>query len=270
MQLLDYRSYSSFHSSTSKAVKIISDNTTELSSIILTREDSIQRHLKYLDVSNGNLQTVRSKAFDNMKILVNYYSKLKVCINYLLLNNNRIKNLEPNAFSLLDELKHLDLSNNNLSFINNDFENLKNLDLLNLSNNNISYINLTAIYADNINLSNNNLSDISIVDIEKDWSSINLSFNKLTSMPLVKNSRINELDISNNKLQSLNATFISESDIKHLNASNNQIHEFKITEIIQSLTVLDLSFNNFSEFTSSNFSKLKHLNLSDNYFEFGK
>ncbi|XP_044734100.1 amphoterin-induced protein 2-like, partial [Chrysoperla carnea] len=74
-------------------IKIINDNTTKLSPEIFAR---VENMFRYLDSSNGSIETIKSFTFKKM------YS-----LKYLLLNNNQISDLEPNAFNLLNNLKYL-------------------------------------------------------------------------------------------------------------------------------------------------------------------
>lgn len=96
---------------------------------------------------------------------------------------------------------------------------------------------------------------------------IRLSRNKLYGPFLVNNSRLRVVDISYNKISSLDLnsgifSFRSHKCLVRLQASHNEIGYFpsEVTSI-PSLVELDLSFNNISDVVPADFSKMKSIKV---------
>lgn len=126
-----------------------------------------------------------------------------------------------------------------------------------------------------VNLKNNELTKLPELVENCCIENLNLSNNKLQSLStnLLKSShRLLHLNISNNKLASLpNAnSFTDLNRIQVLKANRNQLTEACIPVImsLKKLRLLDISYNNFHFFTDSTLLQLQYLeeiNISCNY-----
>lgn len=91
---------------------------------ITTIPNDIPVSTRKIDLSQNSITALHSNAFINFTI----------CL-YLYLNYNKINRIENSSFEGLDNLKLLDLSNNNIFKIPNAFMSLKNLKWFYLQNN---------------------------------------------------------------------------------------------------------------------------------------
>lgn len=161
---------------------------------------------------------------------INKQRKQLNAIFYLSCNNKSIKNLI--GINRLENLKYLDVTNNELNFIN--LPPTTHLIELNISNNNIGMLNING------------------EKLEK----LNISYNQLNKLDLGLTEKLKILKIRNNQLRfiSLNAP-----ELTVLDASYNQIESIDLTQS-KKIHSLILSNNNLSEF---NFDQMKKLNLID-------
>ncbi|KAL7015839.1 hypothetical protein ACKWTF_016694 [Chironomus riparius] len=163
-------------------LKEFSVNNTELQNIPINF--FLDNHkLAWLSLNNNKFTTLQQNIFINLTNLKN-----------LSLNKNQIKALPPKIFKSLNNLEMLWLDYNKLGTLNpNWFENLQNLELLNLGANGISELSRN-IFKPLVNL-----------------QFLFLHTNKLTtihwdSFPV--NGRLNTIDLSHNKIFSIDEKFI--------------------------------------------------------------
>ncbi|KAF2884303.1 hypothetical protein ILUMI_21865 [Ignelater luminosus] len=142
--------------------------------------------------------------------------------------------LKVNAFKNQEELKNLDLSENFISTIPNDFfANIPRLENLNLSHNTFQNPTLDTFYA---------LNNLKVLDI---------SFNSISSLGLGifdEMMKLEELHLNNNKIPKI---------------------ELGVFDLLHNLKIIDLSYNHLHEIVLGLFDqsqKLADVYLSGNYF----
>jgi len=245
-------------------------------------------NLYFLSLSNAPKYSNIKK----IKYIPNFITRF-TSLEHLFLTNNEIHNAEyvdklPNLktlhlkynplktfnvlFSQNNQLETLDLRKTMFNIPIDFFKNFKNLKELYLSEVNIDIIDL-----------NNNLK----------LTKVDLSNNSLTNLPWGLNNLnyLEFLNLSNNKLQNINTSFLNTlPNLKELDLSNNENAHFNLTELyvteipnltklilkkvglhyikmfplFNNLTYLDLSENNLKELPNIPFKNLTHLILNDN------
>ncbi|KAM3602204.1 uncharacterized protein V6R79_026108 [Siganus canaliculatus] len=231
-----------------------------------------------LDLSSNGLYTGMSDYFladcpslANLSLNSNSITKIaqntfsgSLFLRKISLHNNVILEIEDGAFDSLDHLTDLDLSKNSISCIT-DF-NLCNLEMLNLSKNSMELFQST----------NSKEMDYKLLTLD-------LSENKMHYFPLLPvRNRLEYLDISRNRLQTINATgshekrtvvylyhlryldmsynqlqslpesfFYCMGSLQVLNVSNNCISSFSITNegLLQTVKIINLSYNSLQSLT---------------------
>ncbi|RNA42266.1 leucine-rich repeat and immunoglobulin-like domain 2 [Brachionus plicatilis] len=138
-------------------------------------------------------------------------------LTYIDFSDNSIsQNITKDAFDCLSNLEYLDLSNNSISFIDeNSFDNLQNLKFLDLSYNNILLIATNLFYFKlphlfTLNLRNNKIEEIDIWFITlRMINKIDLSFNRINKFVNGKNWSPNLLpaNSASNNLELLDLRF---------------------------------------------------------------
>ncbi len=154
-----------------------------------------------------------------------------------------IKSL-PASFSLLSQLRHLDLRNNQLTSLEASFGNLKQLQNLNLNNNQLT--DLPEEFGELKQLRSLDLSNNKLIGLPERFGdlgqlqSLNLGFNQLKNLPLSfpQLSQLQRLDLSANPLISLPKSFGNLTELRSLELIANQ------------LTDLPDSFGNLSQLHS--------------------
>lgn len=148
--------------------------------------------------------------------------------------HNQIMELAEDEFQDLESLEDLQLGNNRLAFLNGSLLPLRTLRCLNLSYNLFQEFSLREILGLRrlyvIDLSNNNISQLSgqmtqnVVDVE---------------------TRVIELRLEHNKLQSLDGSLMGLHGLRRLNLSHNLLDKILPDDLIglEGLRVLDVSFN---------------------------
>ncbi|XP_069002000.1 transforming growth factor beta activator LRRC32 isoform X2 [Embiotoca jacksoni] len=219
-----------------------------------------------LDLSNNGLYTDMSDYFladspslANLSLNGNSITKIaqntfsgSLSLRTISLHNNVIMEIEDGAFDSLDHLTELDLSKNSITCIT-DF-NLFNLRVLNLSKNSMELFHS----AQSANLNYKLLS-------------LDLSENKMHYFPLLPlNNVLEHLDVSRNRLQSINVTGRTEkkanlifNHLRYLDMSYNQLKSIPecFFYCMRSLEVLNVSNNCIGSFSVSHQEVLKRVKI---------
>lgn len=206
---------------------------------ILSTEYSLPSLVHTLDLSLNNLTRISASNLFNSKTIIE-----------LILSNNDIVEIDPNAFTM-PGLKILDLRYNQLEFIHEDvFKNLRNLERLNLANNRFTtFAKLTFHNLPNLReiiLDNNNIG----LSLKK--------FNLFNRNGFGLTHKIKYMGISGINLNKVPDNFFIEAyDLQRIDISNNNLSE--IFEIPYTLVSLDLSDNPIADIAGEDFSDLPAL-----------
>uniref|UniRef100_A0A3B3Y0P2 Leucine rich repeat containing 32 n=2 Tax=Poecilia mexicana TaxID=48701 RepID=A0A3B3Y0P2_9TELE len=194
------------------------------------------------------------------------------------LHNNVILEIEDGAFDSLNHLTELDLSKNSITCIL-DF-NLYNLEVLNLSKNSIEFFH--SVKSDNsfklrsLDLSENKMLCFPLLPEKNVLEFLNISRNHIQTLNttgsvlnLTNLYDLKFLDMSFNKLKSLPEIFFSNMEsLEVLNVSNNCISSFSVTskDILHKVKVINLSHNSLQSLTfgKNSLHSLKKLFLQGN------
>ncbi|RWS27200.1 slit 1 protein-like protein [Leptotrombidium deliense] len=188
---------------------------------LITRQPSIIDDVRIMQITRYNLSELNA-----MRESMN--------LNELKLSNNLIVNIKDECFALLHNLTRLDLSYNQIDYLNYTvFHSIAaNLITLDLSFNYLTTINETfkeMIELTKLNLQNNRLSSISSDQLK--------SMKKLIYLNLADNF-INQIDT---------ATFIFNSALRKLILNNNNLSDSVVDTIGTKLQFLDVSANNLNQ-----------------------
>ncbi|XP_061713905.1 leucine-rich repeat-containing protein 70-like [Cydia pomonella] len=213
--------------------------------VLFSVEDSLPNMVYSLDLSSNNLSDVSNSYL--------YRSKY---MKELILSNNKISRIESNVLQL-PELIQLDLSNNQLEFIDKDvFKEIRKLEYLNIANNRFTTFTKLAFHRlSNLNqiiLDNNNIGPSLRETNLFDRSGFGLTH------------KIKDISISGINLNTVPDNFFVEAyDLKKLTISNNNLTD--IFEIPFTLEYLDLSDNPIEEISNEDFDMpaLKILKLNN-------
>lgn len=201
-------------------------------------------------------------------------------LQYLNIQGSRLTGeIDAKMFSPAKYLRFLDLSNYNLSRVNNEaFVDMPVLARLNISHNVIEYID-----TDNFrNMSNMYSLDLSYNKLEKlqfnkslfaNLKSAYLNNNKLANISGIfpENCKLLYLDISNNGLSDVshaNAKIFPELQVLHLSHNNIEHFNNHHTNTLTNLVDLRLSSNKIAYIDLSVFKKLLIVDLSNNNLAF--
>lgn len=203
---------------------------------ILQRNYTLPDIVHSLDLSFINIPVVHSTSLLKSNTLVE-----------LILNDNDITKIDVDTFQL-PQLKKLDLSNNQLEFIDKEtFRGVRNLEYLNLSNNRFTtFTKLMFHHLNSLNdivLDNNNLGPVLRDSNLFDRSGFGLTV------------KIKTISIRGINLKTVPDNFFVDAyDLRKLIISNNSISE--MFEIPYTLQYLDLSDNPITDIFSEDFTDL--------------
>lgn len=185
--------------------------------------------LLYLDVSNNNLSDLKAIGAD---IFPN--------LTALHLANNKIKTFNNPRTNSLKTLIDLGLSSNEISDINLSY--FKELMSVDLSNNNLTYLNSTLFrnneYLQSLDISRNNITDLppGTFQFMKNLKFLNLSSNYLTKLRFGSLKGLHKtevLDLSKNYISELDVDVFHECDeLKTLIVDYNHIKTFDVERLI--------------------------------------
>ncbi|XP_063923713.1 leucine-rich repeat-containing G-protein coupled receptor 4-like [Zophobas morio] len=243
----------------------IFDKLSQLSDIDLSGNPLIKvpnlplTGLNYLNLGNTSLKDV--------SILPELNSTMKVL-------NLTSSHLDRVDFSKFRNVETLDVSNNNLSTLEN-FQNFQ-VDTLDLSNNKIRFINGGFKKLLSLNMANNQLEIVNntLFNDSKSMLVIHLGFNNIS---LIEKdafrdlSRLRYLFLQSNTLTKIEPRLFKDlTSLMYLSLANNSMEELQhgTFENLKSLLVLDISYNKILELHPYNFYSLQKLQLVD--FSFNK
>ncbi|CAH0546122.1 unnamed protein product [Brassicogethes aeneus] len=226
--------------------------------------------IKFLDLRNSSVQSVKPKAFVGL-----------IFMEHLSLGNNEISNIFPGSFSGVKKIKTLDLDNNKINSLSDGgFTELINLEKLQLQNNQIAFMPTKAFTGLNnlveLNLQNNRISNVSAFSANlTNLKVLNLRENLITSLmgqEFYNLTSLRLLDLAWNKITIPSISINPEpsgNSLVNLDLSHNQINKLNpdIFGTLQNLENLDLSFNNIAEVpqkTLQSLHNLRNLNISSN------
>ena len=193
----------------------------EIESLYLTHSSNINwellkkcLHLKHLTILHSEIYTIHE-------------SILRLpSLTSLDLSDNSITNL-PEFFN--ENLRHLSISRNNISKIDNDLSSLSKLVSLSLEGNKLTVIpqginNLSNLRG--LNLNRNNLKNLpSSIEKLSNLQELTIGYNNLTKIPKVIFSlkKLNILVINNNSITNIDNKISNLSNLEFLFATNNLI-----------------------------------------------
>ncbi|XP_013916335.1 PREDICTED: tsukushin [Thamnophis sirtalis] len=231
----------------------------------------------YLDLSSNRLEAV------NQSMLTGPGYTTLVGLD---LSDNKISTVDPTTFSRLRYLESLDLSHNSLGVIPEDCFSQSPLGEVDLSNNVLLEVTLNVFAFKgqgkpiNVDLSNNLISRVSRVSDKPvpNIQSLNLSGNRLTSIPDLQGIPLRYLNLDGNPVSTVEKdAFLGLKGLTHLSLSGIQ-HLLDISPFgfkdLSALQVLDLSNNPNMKFLNPkvfySLSSLQELNLTGTGTTFSK
>ncbi len=231
---------------------------TELKSNTFTNVPMLQ----ILDLSGNHMHYIHTESFNGLTHLVE-----------LTMKNNHIKQLSNETFAPLLGLKSLYFDANGLTEIPPSFMYLLNLEYLHLSNNHIDIVNtgifeyMPSLYL--LDLSFNYIRNVPPFCFRPLTSlhTLDLSSNKIEMLHTYSFINMKYLNISFNILSEF-PDFTFPYFLERLDLSNNRITYVGFNMLPHSLEVVDLSWNNIKDMSSSAYflhsSLLSIVNLSHN------
>ncbi|XP_052062683.1 PH domain leucine-rich repeat-containing protein phosphatase 2-like isoform X1 [Mytilus californianus] len=178
---------------------------------------------------------------------------------------------ETIKFSFLEILTHLDVRDNQIPDL--DIRSLKGLEYLNCERNEMHTLQINGMSLKNVLASHNKLETFSI-NPKPEWIvNIEISHNKLKTLPswMSECFFLLKLDISYNQLTKLpGRLFVEAQKLKVLRANHNQIHTFPEDIGKTVIEELNLEHNKIESIPAELFikaSKLRYLNLTGNNLE---
>ncbi|XP_065073195.1 leucine-rich repeat-containing G-protein coupled receptor 5-like, partial [Ochlerotatus camptorhynchus] len=215
-------------------------------------------------------------------------------MEYLNLENLRIRNFDPNAFESAVNLLSVNLQMNRLEEISrNAFTGARSVVQLDLSNNQIEFIDEFAFNAidrlKNLNVSKNKITYLPAFSKNNDLETVNASYNLLSDVSddhFVSNKQLRTVDIAHNRLTHLDLKQLDASTnletiylsfnelkrlhipkhVKHLFAKNNSIEKVSARKCVAE--TLHLAANKLqTHLDVSNCKLLRYLDLSNNLLQ---
>lgn len=243
-----------------------------------------------LDLSNNGLYTGMSDYFlsdspvlEHLSLNSNSITKISQntfsgssSLTKISLHNNVILEIEDGAFDSLNHLSELDLSKNSITCIT-DF-NLSNLTVLNLSKNSVEFFQSSKSESHyklkSLDLSENKMSYFPLLLEKNELQYLDISRNRLQSINVTGNPeysyifpKLRHLDMSYNQLRSIPESFFKcIRSLEVLNVSNNCLSSFSATGCLRVVKIIDLSFNSLQSlmFKENTLETLEELFLQGN------
>lgn len=227
--------------------------------------------LKYIDPALFSLSSLVQ-----LRLTHNHFTHLSGEISNLknleILNVSFNKNLIelPNSFGNMQSLRELILNNNKLEKLPLHLTSLPVLKFIYAHNNQLTSVNFQGVNNESLqicNLSNNNIDSVSHIENFLYLSHLDLSTNKLKSLPIsVCNcSNLYFLAVSNNDINYVSKSIKNLSNLDKLLIENNQLTELPNEfTYLSSLRSLLISNNPLSSFPPS-MEKMKSLKIIELY-----
>lgn len=176
-----------------------------------------------LDLSNNSIEEIPNLA-DFLT-----WSTLKE-IKYINLSGNKIKNVKLLSFDKFTSLEEIDLSNNQITWINLQ---KVNSEKINLNNNEIEKISISGSWILEIDLGDNLLTFWGDIKLPSTITTLNLEKNNLQNLDWFKNYRlIKEINLNSNKLDNKDLENLKwYRNLKKLEISNNNLSEKDLERI---------------------------------------
>ena len=190
--------------------------------------------------------------------------RLAPATRHLNLSHNNLSTLEDGAFTELHELRSLDLSFNNLSNISDHvFRDQRKLQNLSLAGNHLDGKQLQSVRfltsLQKLDLSHNDIHEIDtdfvFANITR-LESLNLNGNEIRTFA-ISLPYLETLTMDGNKLQSLSLE--GSSNLRHLSLSNNELSRCPDFSSLPNLTYLNLAHNRIVIIDSTSFASLVQL-----------
>ncbi|XP_072932806.1 toll-like receptor Tollo [Epargyreus clarus] len=237
--------------------------------------------LHELFIDNNKIKHIDDTAFDNMTTIEdlslndNFLSSIPSSIRKLRslrsldIGNNNITHLNRENFRGLTELFGLRLVDNKVTYLNDDtFEHLLQLQVLNLASNNIKHV-APGCFRKNINLKLLRMDGNEITKFEGIFTTLNslvwlnMSANKIVSFDFKSfPDSLEWLDLHMNQIETFfNNDLYSNTNIKLLDLSHNNISQLTVTSIPKSVEKLYINDNNINHIQVGTFSKLQRLSI---------
>jgi Leucine-rich repeat (LRR) protein len=211
------------------------------------------------------------------------FNKLGSSLEVLKLRQTKLQKLDQINLKNLINLRHLDLSFNNLSFISQDsFEFNLNLEYLDLSSNSLYEFSTVLNKLKYLNLENNQIKSTN--EVLKDYYSIEIfkmANNRLDKYPSFEMSQIKsenvekflEFHLNQNQINEIKYFSFIFGKLVLANFDSNQINSIETDAFLncRSLQFLSIAQNHLRNLTENNFHflfSLIHLNLSFNEINF--
>ena len=196
--------------------------------------------LRFIDLSGNHLTKLTKGMFDSMPELI-----------HLILQGNKIYDIQPQTFQKLSRLKKLDLSENSLTALKSIFAGVGNLAILNLAGNNIKEVEEDCLQR---------MPSLQLLD---------MSENTLSELPagfLYGLRQLRTLLLSGNVLKTLGARpFLGSPGLSHLKLAGNSLVAIPDTAFadLELLEKIDLRHNKLVSLPASivKLPKLKDLAL---------
>lgn len=154
-------------------------------------------------------------------------------LHTFILNKTKVKNIDNILKNLtlsdVSNIEILDLSENGLEVIDFQDFSVKNIFMFDLSKNNLFDIRGKLVDSEiDLDLGNNNFSEIPIFFKENSGINyVNLSFNKITSLPdWIGQVKIGSISLKNNKISYFGTELCSDKYLNFLNLDGNPITDF--------------------------------------------
>ncbi|XP_055625051.1 leucine-rich repeat-containing G-protein coupled receptor 4-like [Toxorhynchites rutilus septentrionalis] len=224
-QIENINKYTFEHAKELRYLNLSSNQLTVLNDFVFKGCDKLMR----LDISNNRIVEVKEKAL---------YDATK--IDHLDLSKNELHDLDRDLFSKLNLLTYLSLANNKLSMLHDNlFDNCSMIAYLDLKGNRIHSLSdsflRSLIYLRTLVIDNNSLTTLKIPP------------------------QLTKLFAAENNLTSVYTEDSSKSQLYLLMLSGNNLADIKNITTLESIVILDLSFNPIGPLNLTTFLRLKKL-----------
>lgn len=243
----------------------------------------VSRSIQYLNLQYNKIQNVNFTLpvyIDHLDLGFNLIDQINencfletTALRELNLSNNFLKTIPPGLFRSLDDVKDINLQHNNIIFIPNELlsphDSLNNV-TLNLSHNNISFINRDSFptrAVTNLYLQHNKLQRINYT-LPTSLKYLNLSFNSLSVIEKDTFQNLTVLQtlwLNNNLLQALPAGCFQTLDgVEYLELSSNKlVMTFGTFTGLRNLKTLKIANNSLADLPELVLNDLEHIVVLD-------